>query len=217
MTCQRISTCLIAVFLLTGNACSSAVSAPQTTAEVAGSYSLETGLRRTILLNTDGTFVYEYGSSTTSKRTRGEWRLIAPNLILAKISNQQEYSKLLGRSDPSWNHISVTVVDLDGVRLPTVDVTVECQNEEDRMGVSGPNGMAVFEWCNVVKVSAHLDGFKYSEAKPLEPNQNLFTVTLRPPTWFPVPDQLWYVHEGQLFELGQPLAKKTIRDEIGDD
>ena len=211
MIVRRFTIFWIAVLLSTAIACSTTGSAPQTVSEIAGVYSDATELNyaaTSIRLHTDGTFTYSYFSCTTDRRTTGEWRLIAPNLILANSFVHQEPSSLEGRLDRSSNTVSVTVVDSDGAGIPGTKITVKCQDGNIQYGVSGKGGIGVLERCDVVQVSADLVGFQHAEAKPRNRKHNVFTISLRVYPWFHIQDQLLYVDEAQLFEVSRPPLGK---------
>jgi len=211
MVLRHFSIYWIATLLLAASACSSSGSAPQTVSEIAGVYSdsregayAATGIQ----LNADGTFVYSSWSCTTDRRTTGEWQIVAPNLVLANSFVHQEPSPLESRLDHSSNTISVTVKDLEGVPIPGTKIAVECQDGNVQYGVSVQGGTGVFERCDVVQISADLDGFQHAEAKPRNRKHNVFTMTLRVYPWFHIQDKLWYVDEGQLFQLSRPPLGK---------
>lgn len=217
---RKFSSCWIVVLLLAGSACSSARSRPQTADEFAGIYSnsREGAYEATgIELHTDGTFVYSSFSCFSSRETTGEWTLIAPNLILANSFVHQEPSPLEGRIDRSSKTTSVTVVDIEGIGLPGTRIAVECQDGNVLSVVSGPGGIGILEPCRVKAVSAKLGGFQDAEATSLNPKHSAFTMTLRTYPWFQIQDRLWYIHEGQLFELSRSLTKKERLEKVGND
>jgi len=211
MVLRHFSIYWIATLLLAASACSSSGSAPQTVSEIAGVYSdsREGAYAATgITLDPNGTFVYSHWSCTISRRTTGEWRIVAPNLILANSFVHQEPSPLESWLDRSSNTISVTVIDLEGLRLPGAKITVKCQNGRVQQGVLGQDGACLFEQCKVVHLSADLVGLQDAEARPRDRNHNVFTMTLRLHPWFHIYDQLWYVDDGQLFQLSRPPLTK---------
>ena len=212
----RFSVCWVCLLLLAG-VCGAEDPVPisSAAADLSGGYSYGTGYEgASVSLKPDGTFLYEYYSCTTQRKTSGQWHVIAPGLVIASSFIQEEPSCLEGRFDPTLDSISIVAVDTEGVPLPDVRVSVVCQNGDLRRGRTGFDGKVTLESCDLLSVSADMVGFQHSESKVQDPRNNKITVKMRFYPWFGFRDRLWYIFEGQLYELERPLKRVPMTESV---
>ena len=176
--------------------------------DIVGTYASFPGFTTTVVeLKPDGTFVYTHETCLSSDKTVGVWRVVAPNLILANSELRQAPSTIVGDRDPSAGKITVRVTDALETPIPGVSVSLSCTGGELLEAVSAVDGEAEFGACDVHSVHADIDGFESAESTFENQKLNLFSVALEP-TRFLLDDQLWYVHDGKLYELHWPLEKR---------
>jgi hypothetical protein len=176
--------------------------------DVVGTYLASDGMVSIELtIRSDGTFRFYSEGGVPLIVTEGMWRLVAPGLIITNSEETQPLSEIRAEIDSSREKLTVVVKYSRGDRLPGATVTVTCVDGATRQIVSRKDGTASLDRCPVSKIDVAFAGFEPAVLSPEMPMANQFFVQMRESV-FLLEDQLWYVHEGSLYRLENPLVRK---------
>jgi hypothetical protein len=174
---------------------------------VVGRYEHHYGLSGDVVeIREDGTFSYEsYTDLGGSERTSGRWRRLAPDLLIANTDPLTPTSSLVVTSD---KHIGVVVEvkDWEGREFPGAEVAVLCGDTEHDSCTDSRGIVAFPECARVTLVLVTAPGFSDVSLAGDATTGNHFLARMLPEV-LTVHDDLWYIHNSQLFFLQGGLLR----------
>jgi hypothetical protein len=160
-----------------------------------------------VTIKSDGTFKFTGHGCVSTNVTEGTWRLVAPGLVVANSEGTPPVSEIRAAVDPSLEKLTFSVTHTLGEPLPGATVTVTCSDGGTHETLTRAGGTAVLDRCPVAEISVAFVGFETATLSPERPMANQFFVTMKESA-FLLRDQLWYVHDGNLYQLEHPLVRE---------